>query len=292
MGSTMLGFAIVLGGLMAHQFEAMIVKKYGAKHGKGGMFFNAILCLAATVYFFATDKGGYQLPTGVLVYGLVNSTMYAVGFYTGYLAYKLGSFGLTRLFTSFGGIITIIYGVLVLREPFSPLMPVAVVMVFLSVFLMKYQKVPTEQKQPLTLKWVISVVLVVVSNALISIIGKMQHGAFGNQFKNEFLIVSFLGSALWLTLMGFIFERDSLKTTMRHGLLYGAAAGLFNGVNNVCILLSYNYFTLSFLSPFKTGVGMVITFLLATLLYKEKYTNRQKLAVLIGVLSIIIMNIK
>ena len=50
----MIGIAIVLGGLIAHQFEAMIVKRYGAKHGKGGMFFNAILYLAATVYFFAT----------------------------------------------------------------------------------------------------------------------------------------------------------------------------------------------------------------------------------------------
>ena len=86
---------------------------------------------------------------------------------------------------------------------------------------------------------------------------------------------------------GVLFFEDGV----RQGF-YGGDSGLENGVNNVCILLSYNYFTLSFLSPFKTGVGMVITFLLATLLYKEKYTNRQKLAVLIGVLSIILMNIK
>jgi len=292
MPNSLLGISIVLGGLMAHQAEAMIVKRFGAKHGKGGMFFNAILCLAATVYFFATDTGGFQLPTGVLVYGLVNSTMYAVGFYTGYLAYKLGPFGLTRLFTSFGGILTIGYGIIVLHEPFSLTMLAGVALVFVSVFLMKYQKDDESVKQPFTVKWLISVVLVVVSNALISIIGKLQHAAYSNTYKNEFLIVSFLGSALWLILMGVIFERDSLRLTLRHGLLYGAAAGLFNGINNVCILLSYNYFTLSFLSPFKTGVGMVITFLLATLLYKEKYSRRQKIAVLLGVLSVILMNIK
>ena len=292
MPNSLLGISIVLEGLMAHQAEAMIVKRFGAKHGKGGMFFNAILCLAATVYFFATDTGGFQLPTGVLVYGLVNSTMYAVGFYTGYLAYKLGSFGLTRLFTSFGGILTIGYGIIVLHEPFSLTMLAGVALVFVSVFLMKYQKDDESVKQPFTVKWLVSVVLVVVSNALISIIGKLQHAAYSNTYKNEFLIVSFLGSALWLILMGVIFERDSLRLTLRHGLLYGAAAGLFNGINNVCILLSYNYFTLSFLSPFKTGVGMVITFLLATLLYKEKYSRRQKIAVLLGVLSVILMNIK
>ena len=218
--------------------------------------------------------------------------MYAVGFYTGYLAYKLGSFGLTRLFTSFGGILTIGYGIIILHEPFSLTMLAGVALVFVSVFLMKYQKDDERVKQPFTVKWLVSVVLVVVSNALISIIGKLQHAAYSNTYKNEFLIVSFLGSALWLILMGVIFERDSLRLTLRHGLLYGAAAGLFNGINNVCILLSYNYFTLSFLSPFKTGVGMVITFLLATLLYKEKYSRRQKIAVLLGVLSVILMNIK
>ena len=143
----MVGMLVVLGGLMAHQFEAMIVKKYGAKYGKGGMFFNAILCLSATLYFIITDKGGFELPMGVFVYGLINSTMYAVGFYSGYAAFATGSFGLTRLFTSFGSIITISYGIIALHEPVSPLMIAAVLLVFVSIFLMKYEKRGEKEKK-------------------------------------------------------------------------------------------------------------------------------------------------
>lgn len=34
-----IGMLLVALWLVVHQFEAMIVKHYGQKHGKGGMFF-------------------------------------------------------------------------------------------------------------------------------------------------------------------------------------------------------------------------------------------------------------
>jgi len=97
-----IGMLLVVLGLVVHQFEAIIVKYHGKKHGKGGMFFNAIICLFSMIYFFITDTGGLQFPKGIVIYGLINSIMYALGFYSAYIAYKTGSFGLTRLFTSFG----------------------------------------------------------------------------------------------------------------------------------------------------------------------------------------------
>lgn len=291
MGNGVLGMLVVLSGLMSHQLEVMIVKNYGAKHGKGGMFFNAILCLSATIYFFVTDKGGLVLPTGVLIYGLVNSTMYAVGFYSAYIAFKIGSFGLTQFFTSFVGIITIFYGIVFLGEPISPLMIVAMVLVFVSVFLMQYQKNTDEEKVKFSVKWIISVLLVIISNAAISILGKLQHDAFSDTYKNEYLIVTFIGSALWLIIMGIIFERDSFKPTIKHGLLYGFGAGVFNGINNVLVLVSYNFFTLSFLSPVRTGLGLVISFVVSSLVYKEKFTRRQVIGVILGILAVILINI-
>ena len=291
MGNALLGMIIVLGGLVTHQFEAIIVKEYGTRRGKGGMFFNAVLCLSATIYFFVSDTGGFILPRGVLAYGLVNSTMYAVGFYSAYVAYSAGSFGLTRLLTSFGGIITILYGIIVLKEPVSPLMLIAMVLVFVSVFLVKYEKNSDEEKTKFSFKWILSVILIIVSNALISIISKMQHSAFSDTYKNEYLIVTFLGSAFWLIVMGFIFERDSFKFTLRHGLLFGFGAGIFNGITNVLTIVSYNFFPLSFLSPVKTGLSMTLGFLVSTVIYKETFTRRQIIGVVLGVLSAILMNL-
>ena len=276
-------------GLFANQFETILIKSYGAKRGKGGMFFNAIVCLFAMIYFFLSDKGGLQFPLGIVVYGLINSTMYATGFYTMYVALSLGSFGLTKLFMSFGIIISTFYGIVFLNEPTSPLTYIAFTMIMLSLFMMNYQKDDGGQK--ITLKWVIYMLLVVASNAIISIIGRMQFGDYGDQFNNEFLIISLGGGALYLFIMGLIFERDSLKSTFKNGFLYGAGAGVFNGINNLLTLVTYNYLAISFTSPVRAGLGMILSFLVSIILYREKFSKRQIISVIIGIVAVILMNL-
>lgn len=288
MSDNIVGILVVVGGFLAHQFEAMIVKNYGDKHGKGGMFFNAILCLAASIYFFITDKGGFILPTGIFIYGIVNSVIYAVGFYSAYVAFNTGSFGLTRLFTSFSFIITIFYGFLVLDEDITIPTIIKIILVLISVFLIRYQKSTSTEKSKFSTKWIISVILIVVSNALISIIAKIQLNSFTDAYKNEYLIISFVGSAFWLILMGVIFERDSFKSTLKHGLLYGTSAGIFNGINNLFIIVAYNYFPISVLSPLRTGVSIGLSFFISWLIYKEKFNLRQILGVILGILSVFI----
>ena len=54
MGISMIGMLFVMGSLVSHQLETMIVKRYGDKYGKGGMFFNAIICIFAMIYPTAT----------------------------------------------------------------------------------------------------------------------------------------------------------------------------------------------------------------------------------------------
>ena len=178
-----IGMLLVVLGLVVNQFEAVIVKHYGKKHGKGGMFFNAIICLFAMIYFFITDKAGLQFQKEIVIYGLINSTMYALGFYSAYIAYKSGSFGLTRLFTSFGVIISTFYGIVFLNEPTSVFTYAAFVMILISLFLMNYNK-ENETSQKISVKWIINVILTVVSNAAIAIIGRMQFGVFGDTYKN------------------------------------------------------------------------------------------------------------
>lgn len=287
-----IGMLLILLGLLAHQFETMIVKHYGKKYQKGGMFFNAIICLFAMIYFIVTDKGGFQLPKGIWIYGLFNSFMYAIGFYTGYVAYKTGSFGLTRLFTSFGVIISTFYGIVFLKEPTTIFTYIALVMILLSLFLMNYQKQDDGEKQKISLVWVICVLLVVLSNAAIAIIGRMQFGVYGDAYKNEFLIISLAGAALSLLILGLILERDSFRTTIKHGLLYGGAAGIFNGINNLIILVTYNYLDISFTSPVKSGLGIVIGMLFSILFYKEKFSKRQLASAVIGIVAVVLMNIK
>lgn len=289
-GST-IGLTLTMGSVFAHQAETMTIKRYGDKYGKGGMFFNAILCLFAVVFFLASDKGGLVFPLGVVVFGVINSVLYAVGFYSGYLAYVSGSFGLTRLITSFTCIIPIFYGIFFAGETQPPIFYIAIVLILVSLFLMRFQKADADNKVKFSVKWILSVVFVIISNGFISVLGKMQHTAFGDTYKNEFLIITFIGSAFWLFLMGFIFERKSFKSTIKYGVLYGAVAGLCNGINNWLNLTSYNYLDLSVSVPIKTGAGMALSFLVSLIIYKERFSVRQIIAVIIGTLAVVLINI-
>ena len=287
----MMGMLLIFAALATHQLEGILVKQYGKKHSAGGMVFNAVICLAATVYFFLSDTDGLQFPKQILLYGLGNSLLYATGFYTTYLAFQCGSFGFTKLFSSLGTILIVFYGVFVLHEPATALMFVALALLFAAVYLLCAKEQDTQQKQKISIKWVVYMSLTVLSNALITIVGKAKHNIFGDAYNNEFLILSLGGSAAFLLVMGWLFERNQFKPALRYGLTYGIAAGLCNGIHNVLILLTYNYLPISVISPFKTGLGMVMSFLVSMVLYKETFSRRQWLGIGIGIVSIILINL-
>ena len=75
-------------------------------------------------------------------------------------------------------------------------------------------------------------------------------------------------------------------------MLYGAAAGIANGAKNFVTLFIYLYLPLSTVSPIKTGLGILITFLTSLLYYKEKYSRRQLIGVVIGTVAVVMLAIK
>ena len=289
MGGNMLGMLLIFGAIFAHQAETILVRNYGKKHGAGGFFFNAIICFAALFYFFITDKGGLNFPPKLWLYGIINASMYAIGYYTGYVAYSTGSYALTKLFMSFGILISIFYGIVFLGEPATVLTYISFALILAALALANYRKKEADDK--ITVKWLINIIFMVASNAAISIIGKMQHGTFDGDFKNEFLIISLAGATVMLFAFGFIFERDSLKKTFKYGLMYGGGAGVLSGINNLATLGVYAYLPISVVSPVKSGLNMVLSFLTAVLLYKEKFSKRQVVGVALGILAIVLINL-
>ena len=292
MGALTLGMLLTAGSIFTHQFESMVVRHYGKKHRKGGIFFNAMVCLFAVVYLVITDKGGFMCPNKLWVYALTNAAVYAIGFYAGFAAFKSGSFGLTKLFTSFGILLPTFYGILFLKEPASIYTYIALALITFSLFLMNYQKNEDANQERITLKWILFVLLTILSNAAISILGKIQTAAFGDAYTNEFLIVTYLGATVFLLIFSLSLERHSLKEIAKPAFFCGMGAGLFNAISNLLTLFAYNYLPISFISPFKSGIGIVLGFALARFLYKERFSALQYIGVGIGIIAVVLMSLK
>lgn len=290
-----MGALLIFASLLLHQGESIIVKHYGKKYGRGGTFFNAILCFCALLYFTVTElftsEYSFYFPPKLCLYGLISGIFYAIGFYAAYAALRLGSFGLTRLVSSFGTVIPIAYGILFLKEPSGLFTYLAVALILFSLVLMNYQKPNDKVQTKFSFKWAICVTLSVLANAGIAIVGKSQQMAFGTNCSNEFLILSYLIATGSLIALGFSYERDELKGVIKTGAFYGILAGILSGMNNLCGILTYLYVPLSVISPVKTAMGLVISFLISVLLYKEKFTRRQLVSVVIGIVAVILINL-
>ncbi len=286
-----MGTLLMMLDVLIAQGEGIVVRYYGRRYGSGGMVFNAIICLFATLFFILTDKDGLYFSGDMLIIGTISSVLFAVGFYSMYVAFQLGSYVATRLFTSFIGVISIVYGVFYLGETASWTTWLGIALVFTSVVLIRYQKKGTGEKQVVTGKWLLWVLITVLCNGFISVLSRMQQLRFNHAYDNEFMILSLFGSFLILMALGIAKERDSMRATLRSGFGYGALAGLFNGGKNLVNLVIYLYVPISVATPMKTGIGLIVSFLISLLFYKEKFNRQQLAGVFVGAVALVLFKL-
>lgn len=283
----LVGYLLILLWLVLNLSESLVVKRYATRHSSGGMLMNGVICLFACVFFLLTDKDGFSMPLELLPYGIVSMICYAAGFYSMLLAYRFGSFGLTALLAKFSLLFPIVYGIFFLNEGSSWLTYVGLSIIAVSTVLLKPDEKENSEKRTSVVKWIIALAVTVVSNGFISILTRMQQIRFDNATSNEFLVLSTGGAALFLIAFGLISEGHSLKDFLKHGIGYGAAAGLFNGGKNLTLIFIYLFLPISVVSPVKSALGTILTFIAATLLYKEKYSLKQKIGVVLGALAVV-----
>ncbi len=284
-----IGIILLLVFTAIDQAEGIIVKGYGKRHNIGGLFFNALMSGAASLFFILKGifyEGGLSFPKELLSYGILSCVMFALGFYFMYVALQLGSFAITRLINSFSAVVSIVYGIAILGEKAGFLTYIGIVMVFVSVILMQLGKNEQGDKKAFSVKWLVCILISAVANGFIGVISKAQQNRFNGTCDTEFMIISFAGAFLSLVILGFILERKNLSYIVRHGIPYGIGAGLVNGGKNFINLLLIATIPLSVVTPVRTGIGFIASFAISVFLYREKFTKMQIISVIIGIAAI------
>ena len=293
----MIGYLLVLLVVALNMGESIAVKAYARKYNSGGFIMNAIIALFACAFFFAKvliSGESFNFLGDMIPYALVNSAFYFCGFYLAYVAFKIGPFGLTRLIASFSLLMPIFYGIFFLNEPTGVFTYIGIALIVAAMFMMNYKgKSATAEKKEgaASLKWFVCILLSTVSNGFISIMTKMQQVKFGDVCSEEFQIISIGVSFIFLAILGLIIDRNNLGYVLKNGTLYGAISGLFNGAKNFIILFIYSLLPISIVSPLKSGLAIICSFLLSTIAYKEKYSLMQKIGVACGGAAVVILTV-
>lgn len=271
--------------------EGITIKEYGKRHGAGGMLVNALISLFAAIFFLITDKGGFSFYTEMIPLGILNAFLYASGFYLAYIAFKLGSFGLTHLIASFSLLFPVFYGLLFLDEESTLFTFIGLAGIIGAMALINFKKGAERAKESFSLKWLVCIVACAIANGFISIVTRYQQIRFNDETSNEFMMLSLGGAFIILIVLSLFIDGKNFKYILRHGTVYGFFAGLFNGAKNFVALIIYTYLPISVASPVQSGTSTILAFSASILLYKEKFSKVQIMGVILGAISVILLNI-
>lgn len=287
------GYLLIFLCALLNVGESVLLRDYARRHGNGGMLMNAVIALFFALFFLVTDTGGFYVPKGMLPLALINSLLYAAGFYFLFLAFRIGPFGLSRLINGFSLLFTVFYGIFFLHERTTVLTYIGLLLIAAAMVLINLKGKPREgepaEEGRVSFKWLVFVLISLFSNGFIGILARMQQLRFDNACTNEFQFISISGACLILAVLGLILDRKWIRDVLRHGTLYGAGIGLCGGAKSFAGLAAYLFIPISVADPLKAGLGIVMTFLVAILLYKEGYTLRQKLGVLSGAVAVVLL---
>ena len=269
--------------------QQIVSKIYGDKVQGGTYSFTMGTILVALLFFVATSKGKFEFSTAYLWYSLFFGLATSVTLIFTYLAISEGPLSLSSLVTQYSLLIPTVYGLVALGELVKGSLIVGVLLLVISLFLINREKKGEEKK--ITYKWALYVFLAFVGNGACSTIQKVQQVNCNGQYKNEFMIIAYAMSIVALAICMLKFERKQCLQDMKRGIGCIIGRGLGLAIVNFLVLILSNTMPASVMFPVISAGGIVATFLVALFVYKEKLSLMQNVGLVLGIVSIIFLNI-
>ena len=277
-------FSIVI-GLTLQQIAS---KFYGDKVQGGAYSFTMGTILVALLFFIFTSGGDFVFSTSYVGYAVLFGFSTCVTLLFTLLAINEGTLSLTSLINQYSLLIPTVYGLLMLNEPIGTYLVVGVILLMVSLALINLEK--GEGYKRITLKWGIYVFLAFVGNGACSTIQKVQQLECGGQYKNEFMIIAYAISVVGLTVCMLLFERENCLHDIKKGSGCIVIRGLSLALVNLLVMVLSNTMPASVMFPIISAGGIVVTFLVALFIYKEKLSTLQNIGLILGIISIIFLN--
>ncbi len=279
--------ALLISIILGVSAQNIIKKPYTQKcNSKGAFIFGALSSFAAMLFFVIT-AGGFEWNSGVLPYSLGFAISYAMAVVFSVLATACGPLSLTALVISFSLMIPTFYGLIFLHDERSVglipgLILLAVSLVFINI---------KSDSVKITPKWLIFVFLAFVGNGMCSTVQKMQQDAFDGAYKNELMILALAMVSVGLFIISLFCETKDIKRCVKFGWYFALPCGVMNGVVNLFVMLLSARMPVSLMFPLVSAGGIVITYFVSRFIYKEKLTKLQLVGFVLGVGSVILLNI-
>jgi len=250
------------------------------------LLFSALTSIIALCFFLITSRFDLEFNAALTPYALLFAIGYSSAWVGTVLAVRYGLLALSSLIVSCSLIFPTLYGVL-MGETVTPLIVIGLILIFAALVMVNLK---SEKGGKFSLKWFACVMVAFIGNGACSISQNMQKRALGDSYTHEFMIIA-LGVSSVLLLVCAMLRSRNIIGDLKGSLPYAVANGSFNALQNFLVLTIIGNIPNTVFYPTNAALGMIATFLLAFIFYKERFSKLQYVGYALGVLSIVLLNI-
>lgn len=272
---------------LANCVQSISQKQYNLKNESPNVIlFSAITSLIALCFFVLTSGFDLDFDVRLIPYSLVFAVAYSAAWIGTVLALRYGLMAISSLIVSFSLIFPTGYGIL-MGEAVTVKTVIGFVMLVAAMVMVNLR---FNQKGKFSVKWLVCSLVAFFGNGCCSISQNMHKHALGDGYKHEFMIIAL--AAAFLLLMGYaLFTSKNIRADLRAALPYSTMNGVANALVNLLVLTLIGNIPNTILYPSNSALCMIATFILAFVVYKERFSLQQYIGYGLGVVSVVLLNI-
>ena len=224
-------------------------------------------------------------PYNSVLWGLLVGGVAGFFFFFSFLYYqksvKENGVGLAGTFSKLGILIPMIFSIVIWREYPTTVQWIGIILSLISIVMVNLSFESLE-----TFDWNLTILLLFLLAGLAEFSNKIYQQYALSAYKDVFLFAVFLVAFL----ISFFYVIKNKTEWKRADILTGFAVGIPNLFSSYFLILSLDTLATSIAFPIFSAGSIVLINLGAFFIFKEKISNKNKLAIALVVLALILMN--
>lgn len=250
--------------------------------------YNFFTLLSACVFLGIIYAFNFNFCLETLIYASFFAITFCLCIFSVYQALATGPMSLTVLISSFSTILPLLFGVAFLKEKLTFLGILGLIVLALSLILVNKVK----KGEKINKKWLFYITIAFISNGGNSIIQKLHQASVGGDYTICFQFIAMIIAVIITGALMLVKEKPNFPTFFKNsGALNSSLAGIANAIVNITMLYLAVNMKAVILYPVVSAGGLVISFLTALIIYRERLNKLQYLGSLLGLISILLLNL-
>ena len=279
---------VVLGVCVQNIFKKQFNTKAETKTDKNACLkYSFMVVLTAAIFLGIIYIFKFSFCLESLGYATLFAICYSATSFSSFMSIKEGSLSLSALIISFSTMLPVLFGIGFLDEKLTLVGGTG--LLFLSLSLVFISKVKKEEK--INIKWLIYLAVSFLGNGFCSIIQKVHQINVVGDYSICFQFIAMVISTMLFAIILAVRKSGSILVFSKKYGKYTVLTGIANAIVNVLMLYLAVNMDSVILYPIVSAGGILLTFITALTLYKEKLNKVQYIGYLFGIVSIILLGL-